>query len=285
MKKMKRITIFLAAVAALLATACAEKSEMATYPAKSNEGIFAQSYYSLVSDDGEDATVAITLYRASSKGDASIPVTATTESPSVFDIPAEVAFKDGSAEATLMLGVKFSSFEPGEGADVVLSLGGAPTSLPYYTTSRVEAKRDYSYSVYAHGTYESSMLSALFGSYISWEMDLLVADQNPEYFRLKDFYYEFAGGRNYSDPGYNFDFLWDGESEEIIPVAELDEYGCATIDTGFFHPSYGLCSMYVDTDPEYTFYDADDRTFYFNYATLVSLGMLLDWDYDYFTLD
>ena len=56
------------------------------------------------------------------------------------------------------------------------------------------------------------------------------------------------------------------------------------IDSGFEHPSYGMVSLYIDSAPEYTGYDADTKTFTFNYAGLVSAGQLTDWIDDTFTL-
>lgn len=282
---MKKLSMILPVVALLCATACSDDSKMVTYNAKSNEAFFEKTSYSMSSDS--DETCSVCVYRASGKGAVAVPLTVEFSDPdkaSLFTVPSEVCFEDGEVEALLDIDVLLSNFEFGETVSLSLTLGGFQTPLPYVTSCVLNAQRDYSYKVYAHGYYESEMLESLFGEEeLYWELDLLVAEQNPNYFRLKDFYYAFEGGRNYSEEGWNLDFLWDGESNEFEIVADLDGYGCATIPSGFYHPSYGMCYMYVDTDPEYTYYDSD--MFLLNYQTHVAAGPLIDWGYDCYMIE
>ena len=62
-----------------------------------------------------------------------------------------------------------------------------------------------------------------------------------------------------------------------------DEDGGVSFPTGWYHPSYGLVSMYIDT--ESAKYDSESKTFTFECCGDVSLGRLVGWTEDTFTLE
>ena len=280
MKKIKTTLLLLPVL--FLAAACGEDTEMNTYPARSDEAFFAATQYSYaVSGDMEDAYT-VTVYRANPAGNESVPVSIAVEDEtlaSVFSAAATVEFT--ARNISSMFKVSFDRSKLEIGKEVLVDINVAPTELPYATTCTLSVMRDYTWVKYATGTYDSGLLPNFFGQAVSWEQDLEEAQEKPGLFRLPDWYHN--AGTSYTSAGYHLQFTWDGGAA-VVFSAPADEYGCVMIDSGFEHPSYGMVSLYIDSAPEYTGYDADTKTFTFNYAGLVSAGQLTDWIDDTFTL-
>lgn len=283
---MKKITTTLLFPVLFLA-ACSEDTEMNTYPARSDEAFFETTKYSYtVSADLEDA-YRVEVFRANPSGAASIPVTLNTEDPnaaSAFTAPATVNFADGEYTTQYTVSFERSKLEIGKETRVNIVLG-SQTSLPYSTTCTLSVIRDYTWQSFGTGTYTSAILANLFSSEVSWEQTIEVAQEQPNLYRLPDWYHQ--AGTKYSEAGYHLTFTWDGGATFTFQ-APADESGCVTIETGFVHPSYGMLSLYIDQAADYTYYNAETKTFTINACGLVpyggSLAQLTDWANDTFKI-
>ncbi len=280
---MKNIKALFLLSVLFLAVACSEDTEMNTYPARNDEAFFAKSAYSYaVSADLEDAYT-IPVQRANAKGDVSVPVILTAANPDqefAFSAPATVDFVDGSLTSTVTVSFDRSQFTVGEENVVTISFP-TPTQLPYASSCNLTVVRDYTWTKWGQGTYFSPCLSTLYGAAQSWTQVIERAEEDQTRYRLPNFYHN--AGKSYSVAGYHLSFIWDGGSA-ITLVAPMEDGG-AWVDTGFLHPSYGMISLWIDPSPEWTYYSEADKTFTFDYAPYVSLGKLMDWMDDTFTLE
>lgn len=283
MNSMKKIKILFLLPVALLMASCSEDTGMNTYPARGDEAFFDDTEFSYVVSAKMEDAYSIEVLRANKSGDASVGVTVEVANPAVkeaFTAPASVEFKDGEIASSVKISFDRSKLTIGEENEITVSLQ-SETELPYATECKLVVVRDYTWKEYKKGTYASGILAKLFGTVISWEQPVEVAEEKPDLYRLKDWYHN--AGTKYSDSGYDLTFLWDGSSSEVSFTVPADEDGGVSFPTGWYHPSYGLVSMYIDT--ESAKYDSESKTFTFECCGDVSLGTLIPLTNDTFTLE
>lgn len=282
MNRMKKIKILFLLPVVLFMASCSEDTGMNTYPARGDEAFFDDTEYSYaVSAKMEDA-YSVEVYRANKSGDASVGVTIEVANPAVkeaFTAPASVEFKDGEIASSVKISFDRSKLTFGEENEITVSLK-SETDLPYATECKLVVVRHYTWKEYKKGTYASGILAPIFGGVISWEQTMEVAEEKPDLYRLKDWYHN--AGTKYSKSGADLTFLWDGSASEVSFTVPADEDGGVSFSTGWYRPSYGLLSMYIDT--ESAKYDSESKKFTFECCGNVSLGTLVDWTEDTFTL-
>lgn len=281
MNRMKKIKILFLLPVALLMASCSEDTGMNTYPARGDEAFFDDTEYSYVVSAKMEDAYSVEVLRANKSGDASVGVTIEVANPAVkeaFTAPASVEFKDGEIASSVKISFDRSKLTIGDENEITVSLQ-SETDLPYATECKVVVVRDYTWKEYKKGTYVSGMLTPILGK-LSWAQPMEVAEEKPTLYRLKDWYHN--AGTKFSDSGYDLTFLWDGSSEVSFTVP-ADEDGGVYFPSGWYHPSYGLVSMYIDA--ESAKYDSESKTFTFECCGDVSLGRLVSWTNDTFTLD
>lgn len=283
MNRMKKIKILFFLPVVLFMASCSEDTGMNTYPARGDEAFFDDTEFSYVVSAKMEDAYSVEVLRANKSGDASVGVTIEVANPAVkgaFTAPASVEFKDGEIASSVKISFDRSKLTIGEENEITVSLQ-SETDLPYATECKLVVVRDYTWKEYAKGTYVSGILSKLFGKVTSWEQSMEVAEEKPNLYRLKDWYHN--AGTDFSDSGYDLTFLWDGgTSSEVSFTVPADKDGGVSFSTGWYHPSYGLVSMYIDT--ETAKYDSESKTFTFKCCGDVSLGTLVGWTEDTFTL-
>lgn len=282
MNRMKKIKILFLLPVALLMASCSEDTGMNTYPARGDEAFFDDTEYSYVVSAKMEDAYSVEVLRANKSGDASVGVTIEVANPAVkeaFTAPASVEFKDGEIASSVKISFDRSKLTIGEENEITVNLQ-SETDLPYATECKLVVVRDYTWKEYKKGTYASGILAKLFDRAISWEQPVEVAEEKPDLYRLKDWYHN--AGTDFSDSGYDLTFLWDGSSEVSFTVP-ADEDGGVYFPSGWYYPSYGLVSMYIDT--ESAKYDSESKTFTFECCGDVSRGRLVPWTEDTFTLE
>lgn len=283
MNSMKKIKILFFLPVVLFMASCSEDTGMNTYPARGDEAFFDDTEFSYVVSAKMEDAYSVEVLRANKSGDASVGVTIKVANPAVkeaFTAPASVEFKDGEIASSVKISFDRSKLTIGEENEITVNLQ-SETDLPYATECKLVVVRDYTWKEYKKGTYASGILAKLFGRAISWEQPVEVAEEKPDLYRLKDWYHN--AGTDFSDSGYDLTFLWDGSSSEVSFTVPADEDGGVSFPTGWYHPSYGLVSMYIDT--ESAKYDSESKTFTFECCGDVSLGTLVNWTADTFTLE
>ena len=283
MNRMKKIKILFLLPVALLMASCSEDTGMNTYPARGDEAFFDDTEYGYtVSADMENAYT-IEVLRANKSGKASVGVTVSVADKAldgVFTAPASVEFADGDIASSVKISFDRSKLTIGAENEITVNLQ-SETDLPYATECKLVVVRDYTWKEYKKGTYASGILAKLFGKATSWEQTMEVAEEKPNLYRLKDWYHN--AGTKFSKSGADLTFLWDGgTSSEVSFTVPADKDGGVSFSTGWYHPSYGLVSMYIDT--ESAKYDSESKTFTFKCCGDVSLGTLIGWTEDTFTL-
>ena len=281
---MKKIKILFLLPVALLMASCSEDTGMNTYPARGDEAFFDDTEYGYtVSADMENAYT-IEVLRANKSGKASVGVTVSVADKAldgVFTAPASVEFADGDIASSVKISFDRSKLTIGAENEITVNLQ-SETDLPYATECKLVVVRDYTWKEYKKGTYASGILAKLFGKATSWEQTMEVAEEKPNLYRLKDWYHN--AGTKFSKSGADLTFLWDGgTSSEVSFTVPADKDGGVSFSTGWYHPSYGLVSMYIDT--ESAKYDSESKTFTFKCCGDVSLGTLVTWTADTFTLE
>ena len=284
MNRMKKIKILFLLPVALLMASCSEDTGMNTYPARGDEAFFDDTEYGYtVSADMENAYT-IEVLRANKSGKASVGVTVSVADKAldgVFTAPASVEFADGDIASSVKISFDRSKLTIGAENEITVNLQ-SETDLPYATECKLVVVRDYTWKEYKKGTYASGILAKLFGQATSWEQTMEVAEEKPNLYRLKDWYHN--AGTKFSKSGADLTFLWDGgTSSEVSFTVPADKDGGVSFSTGWYHPSYGLVSMYIDT--ESAKYDSESKTFTFKCCGDVSLGTLVTWTADTFTLE
>ncbi len=160
---------------------------------------------------------------------------------------------------------------------VVAVAGNARAAVEYVFNGIVWAD-------YATGVYVSNLLPQIFGQTDPeiWNTTMQHAQiQGKDCYRLKDLYHN--AGTSYSQEGCHLIFEWDGGAN-IMPHGAKNSDGYVSVPTGFLHPNYGMISMLIDPDPEYSGYDAENDGFVFNAKLTVSAGTLVDWGNDLFII-
>ena len=281
---MKQLKYILLLAGAALAAACSEP-KMNTYEGRNDEVVFGASKYSLRTTEAESDSYTIYVTRTATSGAVSKPLTATFQDPAkadAFSFPTTVDFADGESVFPLTITVDCMKLTKGKAETITFELD-SEASINAYTACTFSVTADYTFIPYGTAIYYSASMSDTFGQDLFYPQPVLVAEQDPTVFRLPDLYDNL--GTQYSEPGYNLDFKWDGGSR-IEFFEEADANGLVMIASGFNYPGYGMVYLNIDTDPDYTGYDADEDIFILNYRALVPVsggwGLLLDWDYDYF---
>lgn len=282
MNSMKKIKILFFLPVVLFMASCSEDTGMNTYPARGDEAFFDDTEFSYVVSAKMEDAYSVEVLRANKSGDASVGVTIKVANPAVkeaFTAPASVEFKDGEIASSVKISFDRSKLTCGEENEITVNLQ-SETDLPYATECKLVVVRDYTWKEYKKGTYASGMLTKLFGKVISWEQSMEVAEEKSDLFRLKDWYHN--AGTEFSKSGADLTFIWDGSSSKVTFAVSADAKGGVSFPTGWYHPSYGLVSMYIDT--ENAKYDSESKTFTFKCCGNVSLGTLFPWANDTFTL-
>lgn len=279
---MKKIKILFFLPVALLMASCSEDTGMNTYPARGDEAFFDDTEFSYVVSAKMEDAYSVEVLRANKSGDASVGVTIEVANPAVkeaFTAPASVEFKDGEIASSVKISFDRSKLTIGDENEITVSLQ-SETDLPYATECKLVVVRDYTWKEYKKGTYASGLLTDLFKEATSWEQTMEVAEEKSDLFRLKDWYHN--AGTKFSKSGADLTFIWDRSSSEVTFAVSADAKGGVSFPTGWYHPSYGLVSMYIDT--ESAKYDSESKTFTFECCGDVSLGRLVGWTEDTFTL-
>lgn len=282
MNRMKKIKILFLLPVALLMASCSEDTGMNTYPARGDEAFFDDTEFSYVVSAKMEDAYSVEVLRANKSGDASVGVTIEVANPAVkeaFTAPASVEFKDGEIASSVKISFDRSKLTIGDENEITVSLQ-SETDLPYATECKLVVVRDYTWKEYKKGTYASGLLTDLFKEATSWEQTMEVAEEKSDLFRLKDWYHN--AGTKFSKSGADLTFIWDSSSSEVTFAVSADAKGGVSFPTGWYHPSYGLVSMYIDT--ENAKYDSESKTFTFKCCGKVSLGTLILWTNDTFTL-
>lgn len=282
MNRMKKIKILFLLPVALLMASCSEDTGMNTYPARGDEAFFDDTEFSYVVSAKMEDAYSVEVLRANKSGDASVGVTIEVANPAVkeaFTAPASVEFKDGEIASSVKISFDRSKLTIGDENEITVSLQ-SETDLPYATKCKLVVVRDYTWKEYKKGTYVSGMLAPIVGV-LSWAQPMEVAEEKPTLYRLKDWYHN--AGTKFSKSGADLTFIWDGSSSEVTFTVPADEDGGVYFPSGWYHPSYGLVSMYIDA--ESAKYDSESKTFTFECCGDVSLGRLVNWTKDTFTLD
>jgi hypothetical protein len=188
-----------------------------------------------------------------------VPVTVNTNTDDAFIVPGSIVFPAGEDTVDVVIGISPSA-PAGVALSVAISLDEqfknpykAEYAAYYGTVSLVK------WELYAEGTWTSAFFAD------SWPQELYKADgQN---------IYRFYGP--YTE-GYDIRFEWDGSSESITPLnGEAAVVGGAPVwvyETGYVHPDFGMVSFCIDPDPEYTYFDLENKLLNLNGAFTVSAG-------------
>ena len=238
---MKKTLLYLAtALLTFSFSACNDNdTEGVIYNAANTEAVFTTakgSYFYNPADPGE---YTITLMRGNANGAASVAITSTDES-GYFNVPATANFADGEYETTLTITFDKEALEIGKNYAIAMQLPEVPITgkqISYTLT----VTRDYTWEPYAVGDY-SSVLG-------DWSAELQRAKENQAYFKLKDLY----------EVGYDYKFLV-AEDGSLSLMEEPLPNGYYAISTGYRHPSLGLLNTYLDTNPYYSYFDAENQT-------------------------
>lgn len=280
---MKKIKILFFLPVVLFMASCSEDTGMNTYPARGDEAFFDDTEFSYVFSPKMEDAYSVEVLRANKSGDASVGVSIEVANPAVkeaFTAPASVEFKDGEIASSVKISFDRSKLTFGEENEITVRLQ-SETDLPYATECKLVVVRDYTWKEYKKGTYASGLLVPLFGGVISWSQPVEVAEERPNLYRLKDWYHN--AGTKYSVSGYDLTFLWDGSSSEVSFTVPADEDGGVSFPTGWFPLTDDMLYMYIN--PGKTNYDSESKTFTFKCRGDVSLGTLISWTNDTFTLE
>lgn len=238
--------IFLATLAS-----CSTDNEGTMYTPGNNEAVFAanSATYLFGTSDVEEYTV--TVKRSSSVGAAEVPVTNEVGS-GTFSIPEFVSFEDGSFESSLTITFSREDLEKGQSNEIRLSLPESDIAS-YQTEMTVSITRDFTWELYAKGTYTSGFFK---GEEIP--ADLFRCVENPEQYRIMAPF----------EDGYNLQFSVAEDGSVSYP--SLNSYGGYEFTTGYLHPNYGM--VYQEYYPEDTTFDADKKQMTFIVYSFVDAG-------------
>lgn len=237
----------LCSVLALNFTACTEEVDYT--PAQPSD--VTDQVYFLASNTAapvmkkDDTQFTVLVGRENSSSAQSVPLKVTNPNPEIFTVPATVDFAAGEAEKEIVIQAS-SSMELAKSYYLKLEISEEFVN-PYKVQENHPIivmnvlKEDY--EPYGVGTY-----TAGFFSNQSWK-------QVMEYSPALDMY-RFP---NLWEDGYNVEFQWDGTN---IICAK------ATVQSGYVHSTYGMCSATVQA----TLYDAEANAFLFQYEWTVSAG-------------
>ena len=262
---MKKILYSLAtALFALSFSACNDNdTEGVYYYAANTEAVFTAKSGSYFFKGDDPAEYTVTLMRSNANGAATVPVTVTDES-GVFNVPSTANFADGSYETTLTVTFDKDGFEIGTPYALGLQLPAHPISGKQ-TSYTLNVTRDYTWEVFAEGTYYSGLFEEEF------PVTMERAKENQSYYKLKDVYEE----------GYDYKLLV-AEDGSISMMQDLNSNGMYDVETGYIYGSYGMIKSYLDPDPEWSYFDAENQMIALSQYFYCSGGPF-GWIDDYFT--
>lgn len=245
---MKKISLYiLTAVIALAFASCNTDAEKAFY--EGTGGVEAGFSSKLLVRDlaaGENGTFAVTVYRGSTKGAASIPVTLTsvktvlgtvkTDAPGVFSLQTATAdFADGEAETTINLLYTFGSLDPVPTYEIILDLNADDASPAAQKTLTIRAKMKLEYASIGTGSFTSEFFEE------TWAVDIHKASGVDAYI-IKDCYYA----------GYDIKYILSG-GNVIVETQNIGWYYNDTYKWVMFTPqSSAIVAGGVDFTVKFT---------------------------------
>lgn len=229
---------------------CSQDNQGTMYIPENNEAVFTVKSAEYLFAPTDPQEFAITVKRSSSIGAAEVSVTNDIASGE-FAIPATVSFADGSLESTLKITFDQEKLETGKRNVIHLSLPESNIST-YQTEMAVTITRDYSWELYAHGSYYRGLFET------AKNTDIYRCVEAPENYRIMGPMAE----------GYNLQFVVAEDGSVSFP--ELNSYGGYEFTTGYNHPSYGM--VYQEYYPEYAEFDADSKKITFYVYSYVGAG-------------
>lgn len=204
----------------------------------------------------EQTSIAVTIARENTSGAVTVPITVLRNDNDVFVIPESVTFESGLAETTF--NVTFPTAETAVDYTFEVLVEGDQFIHPY-------KEMDGAHSIqitmalikwvkFSDGIYTSEF----FGD--SWTQELYRAEGTNKY-RFYDLFVE----------GYHYNFEWDGGAS-LVPGGTPNADGYYVQETGYMHPDYGMVSTATDGDPNYTFFNEESDTFFFDRNWQVAAG-------------
>lgn len=265
MKLIHKLSILLLAVTLW---SCAEDvPERAASPVASDASIKAyfpntnKSTYEVGPLENE---ITIKLFRVKSDAKATVALNFVDKNK-LFTAPQTVTFEAGDAEALVTIG--FAKLELFKSYNIELSVGMEFTN-PYVvnnegTTNFVINLQQSDWSDYSTGVYASEFFET------EW-------DQIMQYSKILEMY----RFRNLWVEGVDYTFKWDG-SDKIIPGGKENSGGAYVFGTGYEEGDYGLVTTNTSADSKKTYYDAEDKTFYFYREFVVKAGSFKEFTESY----
>lgn len=238
----------LCAVVALGFTACTEEVD---YTPATPSAVEDTQVYFLASNSAapimqkDDTSFSVIVGRANGGSAQSVPVIATNPNADIFTVPATIDFAAGETEKELVIQTS-AKMELAKSYYLKLEIPEEFVN-PYKVQENHPIlimnvlKEDY--EPYATGTYVAGFFSNQ-----SWKQEM-------EYSPALDMY-------RFPDlwaTGYDVEFKWDGAK---ITCAKT------TVESGYVHPTYGMCSATVEA----TAYREAQNAFLFQYKWTVSAG-------------
>ena len=131
MKKIFKYSLMLL-TAGLVLSSCGDTYEYT--PAQAPAG--AQVYFSnemaeTIELSKSQSSFKVTVLRANTAGELSVPVTATMPDGSIFKVPATVTFADGASSADLVITYNPDELNYGDYTDITLQIGDEANTTPY----------------------------------------------------------------------------------------------------------------------------------------------------------
>lgn len=247
---MRKVSLYiLTAVIALAFASCNTDAEKAFYESKG--GIDAGFPSKVLVRDlasAENGTFAVKVYRATTKGAASIPVTltsvtsvvGTTRTPvtGLFSLQTATAdFAAGEAETTINVLYTFGSLNPVPTYEIVLDLNEDDASPAAFKTLTIRAKMKLEYASIGTGTFRSVFYRETGTPYAEWEVDVHKA-QGVDAYIIKDCY----------EPGYDIKYIISA-GEVIVETQNIGWYYNDTYKWVMFTPQ---SSVIVDGGVDFT---------------------------------
>jgi hypothetical protein len=229
-------------------TACVEEAEYT--PAEtpmSAQVYFSSSLLSRValSQDLNVTSYDVKLYRIDKTNALAVNLTAETESPDIFTIPATVNFDAGSDVATITITYDPSKLDYGVYKSIRIAVSDAAQTSPYGTSI-------YAFTAGIPEPWESLGIATFSDFYIfgnAYDVEIQQHALDPTRYRLVDPYTE---GLNNEDEGFSSADKSGNQSPyvefQILPSGSVYKGVTTTIEglvvygdfnTGFRHPSYG----------------------------------------------
>ncbi|MDR0692305.1 MAG: hypothetical protein LBF69_04635 [Prevotellaceae bacterium] len=285
--------LILAAVTLLGLNACNQDNERAFYD---ESAPVAYSFLQpvLISEITADynGKLQVTIARTQATEAASVGVkltasTATAVINALFSVAGQATFAEGEFETKVDVQFTLDDLEFGEQYKFSIEFANAEENVSAGGIKKTDitASRKLIWEKFAEGVYSGALSapSVLNLPASTWTVTMYKAQASTIY-RLEDFYTK----------GAHFEFSWDG-GQSITPynyIGTVTLGGAPTlaVRTGGTYNYSGAdrdVFLFVDPDPDYTFYDATDSYFCINYyAGMVIDGSVAGWGWknDYYEI-